>query len=35
MQIWAFDYNFVRVEVGLHENDHGEIPVNHDMEDIN
>ncbi len=31
---WS-DYNFVGVEMVLHENDHGEIPSNHAMEDVN
>jgi hypothetical protein len=35
MQICWIDYNFVRVEVASHENDHGEVPPNHAVEDVN
>jgi hypothetical protein len=34
MQICCSDYNFVGVEVASHENDHGEVPPNHAMEDV-
>jgi hypothetical protein len=35
MQNCSSNYNFVEVELVLHENDHGEVPSNHAMEDVN
>jgi hypothetical protein len=34
MQTCWIDYNFVGVEVVAHESDHGEVPPNHAMEDV-
>jgi hypothetical protein len=34
MQICWFDYNFVGVKVVVHENDHGEVLLNHATEDL-
>jgi hypothetical protein len=34
MQTCWFDYNFVGAKVVVHESDHGEVPLNHAMEDL-